>query len=132
MNKVLLGLLLGAILGAIDGTTAWFTPAARAQIAGIIIGSTIKGIIAGILIGGVRSQGAFAGAGHCVRSGCRPAAGLHRRSDAARLLLPDHAARRHGGPHCGLCHTAIRTWTTTATDLRASWFRVSLLLLLVE
>jgi hypothetical protein len=51
MNKVMLGLLLGAILGAFDGMTAWFTPAARAGIVGIVIGSTIKGIIAGVLIG---------------------------------------------------------------------------------
>jgi hypothetical protein len=51
MNKVLLGLGLGAILGAIDGMTAWFTPAVRAQIAAIVIGSTFKGLIAGIVIG---------------------------------------------------------------------------------
>ena len=47
MNKVLLGLLLGALLGAIDGGTAWFTPSVRAQFAAIIVGSTIKGLIAG-------------------------------------------------------------------------------------
>jgi hypothetical protein len=51
MNKILLGLLLGAVLGAIDGASAWFTPAVRTQLAGIIIGSTIKGIIAGVAIG---------------------------------------------------------------------------------
>jgi hypothetical protein len=51
MNKVLLGILLGAILGAMDGATAWFTPAVRAGLAGIIIGSTVKGILAGIAIG---------------------------------------------------------------------------------
>jgi hypothetical protein len=51
MNKILLGLLLGAVLGAIDGASAWFTPAVRTQLAGIIIGSTIKGLIAGIAIG---------------------------------------------------------------------------------
>jgi hypothetical protein len=51
MNKVLLGLLLGAILGAIDGLSSWFTPAVRAQLAGIVIGSTVKGIIAGVAIG---------------------------------------------------------------------------------
>ena len=51
MNKVLLGLLLGAVLGAIDGLSAWFTPAVRAQLAGIVIGSTIKGLIAGVAIG---------------------------------------------------------------------------------
>jgi hypothetical protein len=48
MNKVLLGLLLGAFLGAIDGGTAWFTPAVRAQLAAIIVGSTVKGFIAGV------------------------------------------------------------------------------------
>ena len=39
------------ILGAIDGGTAWFTPAVRTQIIGIVIGSTIKGIIAGVAAG---------------------------------------------------------------------------------
>jgi F0F1-type ATP synthase assembly protein I len=51
MKKVVIGILLGAILGALDGTTAWFTPEARAQLAGIIMGSTIKGLIAGVAIG---------------------------------------------------------------------------------
>src|SRR5438477_8514220 len=51
MNKVLLGLLLGAVLGAIDGGSAWFTPAVRAQLVGIIFGSTIKGLIAGVAAG---------------------------------------------------------------------------------
>jgi hypothetical protein len=51
MSKPLLGVVLGAILGAIDGLTAWFTPAVRDQIGGIVIGSTIKGIIAGVAIG---------------------------------------------------------------------------------
>ena len=51
MNKVLLGILLGVVLGALDGATAWFTPAVRAGIVGIIIGSTFKGLIAGIAIG---------------------------------------------------------------------------------
>src|SRR6516225_10116418 len=51
MNKVLLGLLLGALLGAIDGGTAWFTPSVRAQLAGIIVGSTVKGLIAGMAAG---------------------------------------------------------------------------------
>jgi len=51
MNKVWLGLLLGAVLGAIDGSTAWFYPEARTQMAGIIVGSTIKGLIAGVAAG---------------------------------------------------------------------------------
>lgn len=51
MNKVVLGLLVGGILGIFDGLSAWFTPAVRAQMLGIVIGSTVKGLIAGILIG---------------------------------------------------------------------------------
>ena len=51
MNKPLLGLVLGGILGIFDGLTAWFTPAVRAQMMQIVIGSTVKGLIAGILIG---------------------------------------------------------------------------------
>ena len=44
MNKILVGLLLGAVLGEIDGMTAWFTPAVRSQLAGIVVGSTFKGL----------------------------------------------------------------------------------------
>jgi hypothetical protein len=51
MNKILVGLILGGILGIFDGLTAWFTPDARAALLGIVIGSTIKGLIAGVLIG---------------------------------------------------------------------------------
>jgi hypothetical protein len=51
MSKPLLGVILGAFLVAIDGLTAWFTPAVRNELTGIVIGSTIKGIIAGIAIG---------------------------------------------------------------------------------
>jgi hypothetical protein len=51
MNKIVLGLILGGILGILDGLTAWFTPAVRAGIVGIVLGSTFKGLVAGILIG---------------------------------------------------------------------------------
>jgi hypothetical protein len=51
MNKILVGVIVGAVLGVIDGATAWFTPAVRNQMIGIIIGSTMKGIIAGIAAG---------------------------------------------------------------------------------
>jgi hypothetical protein len=51
MSKPLVGVILGAVLGAFDGLTAWFTPAVRNELAGIVIGSTVKGIIAGIAIG---------------------------------------------------------------------------------
>ena len=51
MNKAMLGLILGGVLGIFDGLTAWFTPAVRSQMVGIVIGSTVKGLIAGVLIG---------------------------------------------------------------------------------
>ncbi len=51
MNKILLGILLGGVLGIFDGLTAWFTPEVRKGIVGIVVGSTFKGIIAGVLIG---------------------------------------------------------------------------------
>ena len=51
MSKPVLGILIGAILGAFDGLTAWFTPAVRDQIGGIVVSSTFKGVIAGIAIG---------------------------------------------------------------------------------
>jgi hypothetical protein len=51
MNKPLLGLLLGGILGVFDGLTAWFTPEVRNALLGIVIGSSIKGLIGGLAIG---------------------------------------------------------------------------------
>ena len=51
MKKPVFGLLLGGLLGIFDGLTAWFTPAARPLLSGIVVGSTIKGLIAGVLIG---------------------------------------------------------------------------------
>ena len=51
MNKILLGLLLGTVLGAIDGATAYITPEVRVEMAAIIIGSSFKGLVGGILIG---------------------------------------------------------------------------------
>ena len=51
MSKPLIGIIVGAVLGAFDGLTAWFTPAVRDQLAGIVVSSTFKGIIAGIASG---------------------------------------------------------------------------------
>ena len=51
MNKPVFGLLLGGALGILDGLTAWFTPEARADLMGIVIGSCFKGLVAGVLIG---------------------------------------------------------------------------------
>ena len=55
MNKPLLGVLLGAVLGGIDGSFApvWEPddPVIRDGIVGIIIGSTFKGLVAGLATG---------------------------------------------------------------------------------
>ena len=52
MNKPLFGLLLGGFLGIFDGLSALVSaPETRSAILGIVIGSTIKGLMAGVLIG---------------------------------------------------------------------------------
>ena len=51
MRKLVFAVLLGGFLGIFDGLTALFTPEVRSQIVGIVIGSTIKGVLTGLLIG---------------------------------------------------------------------------------
>jgi hypothetical protein len=52
MKKWLLGLVLGGVLGIPDGLSALVSaPETRKEIVGIVIGSTIKGFITGLLIG---------------------------------------------------------------------------------
>ena len=51
MNKILVGLIFGAVLGALDGATAWFTPAVRTMMTSIMVGSTFKGMVVGLLSG---------------------------------------------------------------------------------
>jgi len=51
VKKPLFAMLLGTVLGVLDGMTAWFTPEVRNEIVGIIIGSTFKGLLTGVLIG---------------------------------------------------------------------------------
>lgn len=52
MNRPLLGLLVGGVLGVLDGSTAFFSaPELRAEIAGIIMGSSVKGLVAGLVTG---------------------------------------------------------------------------------
>jgi hypothetical protein len=51
MNKIVVGLIFGAVLGALDGATAWFTPAVRSLMASIMVGSTFKGMVVGLLSG---------------------------------------------------------------------------------
>jgi hypothetical protein len=51
----MLGLVLGGVLGVFDGLSALVSapndPAVKAGIVGIVIGSTVKGLITGALIG---------------------------------------------------------------------------------
>jgi F0F1-type ATP synthase assembly protein I len=51
MNKVVVGMVLGVVFGAIDGATAWFYPEARSMMTNIMIGSSIKGMVVGLLSG---------------------------------------------------------------------------------
>src|SRR3954454_11019734 len=51
VKKPVFATLLGGFLGVFDGLTALFTPEVRSQIVGIVIGSTIKGLLTGVIIG---------------------------------------------------------------------------------
>lgn len=51
MNKIVVGLLCGVIFGFLDGATAWFYPETRPVIAGILMGSSFKGMLVGVLSG---------------------------------------------------------------------------------
>ena len=51
MNKILVGLIFGIVLGAVDGATAWFYPETRPVIAGIMVGSSFKGMLVGLFSG---------------------------------------------------------------------------------
>ncbi|MGD0302647.1 MAG: hypothetical protein ABSE86_36715 [Bryobacteraceae bacterium] len=51
MNKILAGLLFGLIFGAIDGATSWFYPETRGLVGGIMVGSSFKGMLVGVLAG---------------------------------------------------------------------------------
>ena len=51
MKRLMFATLLGGFLGVFDGLTALFSPDVRSQIAGIIVGSTVKGLLAGVIIG---------------------------------------------------------------------------------
>jgi hypothetical protein len=52
VSKPLLGLLLGAVLGIFDGLTALISaPNLKHEIVGIVLGSTFKGLVVGVLVG---------------------------------------------------------------------------------
>lgn len=108
MNKEVLGILLGAILGAVDGMTAWFYPEVRAQLAGIMVGSTVKGIIAGVAIG------FFARKVNSLPLGILfgVAVGFLLAFIVAYLehghYFEDHPAWEHRGGYRRVCHVTVR------------------------
>lgn len=51
MSKPLLGLVLGAALGLLDGLSAFFSPEAAPMMVEIVVGSTLKGLVTGVLAG---------------------------------------------------------------------------------
>ncbi|HXS93509.1 MAG TPA: hypothetical protein VN736_02825 [Candidatus Limnocylindrales bacterium] len=51
MNKPVVGIAVGAALGVLDGATAWFEPKVRPEIAAILMGSGVKGMVVGLLAG---------------------------------------------------------------------------------
>ena len=107
MNKVVYGLILGGVLGAFDGLTSWFTPEVRSQLLTIVVGSTIKGIIAGILIG------FFARKVHSLALGILFGLGVGLllaflvAHAAGEVLFRDHAAGRAGRIDRGLCDAEV-------------------------
>ncbi len=51
MNKPVLGVLIGGLPGVLDGLSAWFSPDARPMMLAIVSGSTLKGVVTGLLAG---------------------------------------------------------------------------------
>ncbi|MCG8605037.1 hypothetical protein MJD09_08575 [bacterium] len=51
MSKPIHGILLGAILGILDGLSTWFVPEARPYMLSIVVGSTLKGLVTGFVVG---------------------------------------------------------------------------------
>jgi hypothetical protein len=51
MSKPILGLVVGALLGLLDGASAWFSPEARPLMLTIVLGSTAKGLVTGLIAG---------------------------------------------------------------------------------
>ena len=51
MNKPMVGVIAGAALGLLDGATAWIVPAVRGEMAQIMMGSGLKGMVVGLICG---------------------------------------------------------------------------------
>jgi len=95
MNRIAVGILVGGALGILDGLTAWFTPEAPG-IVGIVVGSTIKGLIAGAIIGVFARKVSSLGWTLAFGPSWRVARVRHR-PHGGQVLSGDHPARQPVG-----------------------------------
>src|ERR1022692_2257151 len=102
MNQIVAGLLLGLVLGAIDGATAWFYPEARSMMGSIMMGSSVKGMVVGLLCGWFARQ--VHSTGWLIAGGIRP---LYQRRHAG-------AAAGYGRGTCMLCSATIPNMAAAA------------------
>ena len=107
MNKITYGLILGGILGIFDGLTSWFTPEVRPQLMGIVLGSTCKGLLAGVLIGVFARKVHSLALGVLFGLGVGTVVCIFHRAHAGEVLLRNHAAWRIGRPDRRLCDAKI-------------------------
>jgi hypothetical protein len=56
VTKPVIGIVAGGLLGLLDGMSAWFSPEARPMMLTIVIGSTLKGVITGLLAGVIANR----------------------------------------------------------------------------
>ena len=92
MGKVALGIIVGGTLGAIDGLSAWFSPEARPMLPAIVVGSTAKGMVTGILAGMVarwrRSTALGIGAGAVIGFALSSLAAMGQPGHYLEIVLP--------------------------------------------
>ncbi len=92
MNKPMLGLTVGAALGFLDGCSAWFYPEARSMMVAIVIGSTVKGVVTGLIAGFIarwrRSMGLGVTAGLLVGFVLSSLAAIGQTDHYVQIVLP--------------------------------------------
>ena len=121
MSKPLLGLILGAALGFLDGLGAFFYPGVASMMMGIIIGSTLKGLLTGLVTGFVARKlhslplGILTGLSVGLVSKLL-GSGQLTRSPRAILLFRDHATRKCSRRCCRFCNSKI--WKAIQTTCR--------------
>ena len=77
LNRPLLGLAAGAVLGVLDGLSALVSsPEVSDKIGGIVVGSSFKGLVAGIIVGLVARKLRSPAAGIAVGTGVAAAVTL--------------------------------------------------------